>query len=137
MQSKRSTQPQHISHIIARLLGPLLATVGIGMLTNTETYRIIGQQFLSTYAIIYLSGIIVLSFGIAILNVHNAWTADWRSVITLIGWVFTAAGVWRIIAPQFVLFVGGAILSHSGFFTGCGIVLIAIGSFITFKGYVA
>jgi hypothetical protein len=28
--------------IIARLLGPLLAAVGIGMLTNTETDRVIG-----------------------------------------------------------------------------------------------
>jgi hypothetical protein len=72
----------HAPHIIARLLGPLLTTVGIGMLTNTETYRVIGQQFLSTYAIIYLYGIIILSFGLAILNVHNAWTADWRSLIT-------------------------------------------------------
>jgi hypothetical protein len=125
------------SHIIARLLGPLLATVGIGMLTNTETYRIIGQQFLSTYGIIYVSGIIVLSFGLAILNVHNAWTRDWRSVITLTGWVFTTAGVWRIIAPQFVPFVGGAILANHGFFTGCGAVLLALGGFITFKGYVA
>ena len=133
----QSQSAHHVSHIIARLLGPLLATVGIGMLTNTDTYRIIGQQFLSTYAIIYLSGIIVLSFGLAILNVHNVWTRDWRSVITLIGWIFITAGVWRIIAPQFVPFVGGAILANHGFFTGCGVVLIALGGFITFKGYVA
>ena len=124
------------SIIIARLLGPLLATVGIGMLTNTETYRIIGQQFLSTYAIIYLSGIIILSFGLTILNVHNVWTRDWRSLITLIGWIFTTAGVWRIIAPQFVPFVGGAILANHGFFTGAGVVLLALGGFITYKGYV-
>jgi hypothetical protein len=124
------------SHIIARLLGPLLATVGIGMLTNTETYRVIGQQFLSSYAIIYLSGLIILTFGLAILNVHSAWTRDWRSVITLLGWIFITAGVWRIIAPQFVPFVGGAILSNYGFFTGAGVVLLALGGFITFKGYV-
>lgn len=130
-------QPSPPSHFIARLLGPLLATVGIGMLTNTETYRVIGQQYLATYAIIYLSGIVVLSFGLAILNVHNIWARDWRSLITAIGWVFTAAGVWRIIAPQFVPFVGGAILANAGFFTGAGIVLLALGGFISFKGYVA
>lgn len=123
------------SQVIARLLGPLLATIGVGMLTNTETYRVIGQQFLTTYAIIYLSGVMVLCFGLAILNAHPQWTPDWRSVITLVGWIFTAAGVWRIIAPQFVPFVGGAILSHAGFFTGAGVVLLALGGFITFKGY--
>ena len=136
MQSTHSTQSLRSSHIIARLLGPVLATVGVGMLTNTETYRVIGQQFLATYAIIYLSGIMVLCFGLAILNVHNIWPRDWRSLITVIGWLFTTAGVWRIIAPQFVPFVGGAILGHAGFFTGAGIVLLALGGFITFKGYV-
>jgi hypothetical protein len=135
-QATRSMPALQSSHIIARLLGPVLATVGIGMLTNTETYRVIGQQYLTTYAIIYLSGIMVLCFGLAILNVHNIWPRDWRSVITAIGWIFTTAGVWRIIAPQFVPFVGGAILANHGFFTGCGVVLLALGGFISFKGYV-
>ena len=120
---------------IARLIGPLFATIGVGMLTNTDIYRQIGQQFLSTYAIIYLSGIFLLLMGLTILNVHPRWTRDWRSVITAIGWVFTIAGVWRLIAPQFVPFVGGAILANKNFFVGAGFVLIALGGFITYKGY--
>ena len=44
--------------------------------------------------------------------------------------------MFRILAPQFVAFVGGAIIAHSGFFIGAGIVLLALGGFITFKGYV-
>ena len=123
------------SIIIARLIGPLFATIGVGMLTNTDTYRQIGQQFLSTYAIIYLSGVILLLMGLTILNVHQRWTRDWRSVITAVGWVFTVAGVWRLIAPQFVPFVGSAILANHNFFVGAGAVLIALGGFITYKGY--
>jgi len=123
------------SIIIARLLGPLFATIGVGMLTNTDAYRQIGQQFLSTYAIIYLSGIFLLLMGLAILNMHPRWTADWRSVITAVGWIFTTAGVWRLIAPQFVPFVGGAILSNHNFFVGAGALLVTLGGFITYKGY--
>jgi len=123
------------SIIIARLIGPLFATIGVGMVTNTDTYRQIGQQFLSTYAIIYLSGIGLLLGGLAILNAHPCWTRDWRNVITAVGWVFTTAGVWRLIAPQFVPFVGGAILSNHNFFVGMGAVLISLGGFITYKGY--
>jgi hypothetical protein len=125
------------SIIIARLVGPLFTTIGVGMLTNTATYRVIGQQFLSTYAIIYLSGIFVLSIGLAILNAHSEWTADWRSVVTAVGWILTVAGVWRIIAPQFVPFVGTAILANPNFFVGAGIVLLALGGLLTFKGYMA
>ena len=123
------------SIIIARLLGPLFTTIGVGMLTNSDTYRQIGQQFLSTYAIIYLSGIILLLMGLTILNVHPRWTPDWRSVITAVGWVFTVAGVWRLIAPQFVPFVGGAILANKNFFVGAGFVLVTLGGFIIYKGY--
>jgi hypothetical protein len=32
--------------------------------------------------------------------------------------------------------MAGAIVSHGGFFIGAGIVLLALGGFITFKGYV-
>ena len=123
------------SIVIARLIGPLFGAIGVGMLTNTDTYRQIGQQFLSTYAIIYLSGIFLLLMGLTILNVHPRWTSDWRSVITAVGWVFTVAGVWRLIAPQFVPFIGGAILANHNFFVGAGAVLIALGGFITYKGY--
>ena len=123
------------SLFIARLIGPVFAVIGIGMLTNNAAYRVIGELFLGNFAIIYVSGILVLTAGLTILNLHNQWTRDWRSVITAIGWIFCTAGVWRIIAPQLVPFVGTAILTSSGFFTGAGIVLLALGSFIAFKGY--
>jgi hypothetical protein len=121
---------------IARLIGPVFSAIGIGMLANNQTYNLIGQQFLANYAIIYLSGIMVLTVGLAILNAHNMWTPDWRSAITAVGWILTVAGVWRIIAPKFVPYVGGAILANPGFFVGAGIVLLALGGFLTFKGYV-
>jgi hypothetical protein len=73
--------------------------------------------------------------GLAILNAHPRWTPDWRSAVTTVGWVFTVAGVWRLIAPQFVPFVGGAILSNNNFFVGAGAVLVTLGGFITYKGY--
>ena len=43
--------------------------------------------------------------------------------------------LWRLIAPQFVPFVGGAILSNHNFFVGAGAVLVTLGGFITYKGY--
>ena len=130
-------QDMHKSQLIARLIGPVLCTVGIAMLINQETYREIARQFLANPAIIYISGVLLLTAGLAILNAHPFWTRDWRSTITLLGWVATVAGVWRIFAPNFVLFVGGAIIANPHFFLGTSIVLLALGSFITFKGYVA
>ncbi len=131
------TSVMQTSQSIARLMGPVLAVIGIGMLTNQATYREMAGQFLAGYPLIYFSGILALLAGLAILNAHHVWTRDWRSLITLLGWVLAMAGSFRIIAPQFVNFVGTSVLAHEGFFVGAGIVLLALGGFLTFKGYAA
>ena len=122
---------------IARLVGPVLAAIGVGMLANQATYREMATQFLGGLPFIYFSGVLALVAGLYILNVHHAWTPDWRSAVTAIGWVLTCVGAFRIIAPQFANFIASAIIAHAGFFTGLGIVLIAPAGFITFKDYVA
>jgi uncharacterized integral membrane protein len=130
-------QDMQKSQQIARLIGPVLCTIGIAMLINPEAYRHIAEEFLATPAFIYVTGVLLLAAGLAILNAHPLWTADWRSLVTLAGWIGTIAGVWRILAPNFVPFVGAAIIAHQNFFIGLGGVLVALGGFLSFKGYVS
>jgi hypothetical protein len=122
---------------IARLVGPLFATIGVGILTNSETYRVIAQQYIANPVFIYFSGIAALAAGLAILNAHNAWTPDWRSAVTFIGWLLTVVGVWRIIAPQFIPFVAGAVTANTHFFVAFGVLMLTLGGFVTYKGYAA
>jgi hypothetical protein len=122
---------------VARLIGPVLAVIGIGMLANDAVYSQLGEQFLASYPLIYMSGVLALLAGLAILNAHHGWTPDWRSLITAIGWLLTGVGTFRILTPQLVSFVGKGILPYGNFFIGAGLVLLALGGFITFKGYVA
>jgi hypothetical protein len=133
-KGQESMQP---SHTIARLIGPVFCVIGLGILANQATYREMAAQFIAGYPFIYFSGILALVAGLAILNAHHAWTNDWRSVITLIGWLMTFGGTFRIFAPQFVNYIGTSVLAHTYFLTGAGIVLLALGGFITFKGYAA
>jgi hypothetical protein len=122
---------------IARLLGPVFCVIGIGMLTSHVAYRQMAEQFLAAYPFIYFSGILLLVAGVAILNSHHEWTRDWRSAITLLGWVMASIGAFRIIAPPFATFIGSSLFAKSGFFIGAGIVFLGAGGFFTFKGYVA
>ena len=124
------------SQTIARLVGPVMAAVGIGMLVNQATYRE-AAQFVGGLPFIYFSGILALVTGLYILNVHNVWAPDWRSAVTAVGWLLTCVGAFRIVAPQFSSFVASAIIANGGFFIGAGIVLLGIGGFITVKSYVA
>jgi hypothetical protein len=137
MPAKGQDASMQKSLTIARLVGPVLAAIGVGMLANQPTYREMATQFLGGLPFIYFSGVLALVAGLYILNVHSAWTPDWRSTVTAIGWVLTCVGAFRIIAPQFANFIASAIIANAGFFTGLGIGLLALGGFVTFKGYVA
>jgi hypothetical protein len=75
----------HQSLTIARLVGPVLSAIGIGMLANQATYREMAAQFLGGLAFIYFSGVLMLVARLAILNAHPVWTRDWRSTVTAIG----------------------------------------------------
>lgn len=125
------------AQLIARLAGPVLAAVGIGLLSNQAAYRQLVGQFLTSYPFIYFSGVLLMLAGLTILNAHHTWTRDWRSAVTLLGWVLSVIGVYRIIALQFVNFVGSNFLPSSLFLTCAGFVLLGFGSFLSFKGYTA
>ena len=137
MPAKGQDISMQSSQNIARLVGPVLSAIGVGMLANQPTYREMATQFLAGLPFIYFSGVLMLLAGLAILNVHKDWTPDWRSTVTAIGWVLTCVGTFRVIAPQFANFVANSIIANAGFFTGLGIFLVVVGGFVTFKGYVA
>jgi hypothetical protein len=99
------------SQAIARVVGPVFCAIGIGMLASGPVYRDMAQQFVSGYPFIYFSGVLLLVAGLTILNVHHTWSPDWHSSITALGWVFTGIGSFRVIAPNFVSFIGGALIT--------------------------
>jgi len=123
------------SQFIARLVGPVLCAIGIGMLADEATYRALAGQFLSGYGFIYFSGILMLLAGLSILNAHHLWTRDWRVGITLLGWLLAGVGTFRLIAPRFVAHAGGLLFLSDGFFFAAGPIFLALGAFFVFKGY--
>jgi hypothetical protein len=88
------------SIFLAKLIGPFALVLGLALLLNAEVMGGIVDQFVSNPALIFLSGAITLPAGIAILLVHRGWTADWRVLITILGYLTTLAGLIRMLAPH-------------------------------------
>ena len=86
------------SIFIARILGPVLLIIGVGLLLEGDTFRAMAGEFVRDQGLIYLTGILALAAGLAILNVHHLWTRDWRVLITIFGWLFLVGGIMRILA---------------------------------------
>jgi hypothetical protein len=123
------------SRYLAKLIGPVFLAIGIGMLVNAPAYRVMGDQFLQSTALIYLSGLLALPVGIAIVLAHNVWEASWRVLITILGWLALIGGAARIIVPQFVQHVGGAIFHLAAMpFIG-GVALLVLGTVLAWFGF--
>ncbi len=120
---------------IARLVGPLFVVLGVGCLLNQQVYTdMIGQAVLVP-VVIYLSGLMAFLAGVAMLNCYHAWTADWRVIITILGWLLVIAGIIRIVLPAAAAVA--AIALYSGGYTMAivGVIVLVIGGFLSFKGY--
>ncbi len=120
---------------IARLAGPLLVIVGIGMLANLSVYQAMISEFLHSAALVYLSGVLTLLGGLAIVNVHNSWRAEWQVIITILGWLMVIGGIIRIALPQLTVSLGTSMYGSLTAIIVVAIIGLVIGGFLTFKGY--
>ena len=120
---------------LARLIGPPLLVAGVGVLFNGEVFRALYEQFVISPALLYLSGVIALPVGIAIVLAHNLWVKDWRVIVILFGWLTVIGGVARMVAPQLAQIVGGAVLDTPYTLTVAGVVMAAIGCVLSYFGF--
>jgi hypothetical protein len=123
------------SKFIARLIGPLLVVSGIAMLSNHGSYTDMVEEFLRSPALIYIAGFLALLGGLAIINVHNSWHWGWPLIVTVIGWLAVIGGTFRMVAPQYVQALGSATFAHSTVIIMIAILTVALGGFVSFKGY--
>jgi uncharacterized protein YjeT (DUF2065 family) len=123
------------SLFIARLIGPITLAIGVALLFNAAAYRAMTEQFLASHALIFLAGLIALAAGLAIVLTHNVWTADWRALITILGWLFVINGIVRTAAPQQAAAFGRRVLGRaSALKIGAAIDLI-LGALFCYFGY--
>jgi hypothetical protein len=118
-----------------RLAGPLLVIVGIGMLANLGVYQAMISEFLHSAALVYLSGVLTLLGGLAIVNVHNSWRAEWPLIITILGWLMVIGGIIRIALPLFTVSFGASMYGSLTAIIVVAIVGLVIGAYLTFVGY--
>ena len=73
--------------------------------------------------------------GLAIVNKHNIWIADWPIIITLFGWAMIIGSGARVVLPSAVSTIGSAMIGNPTVTRGSGAVWALIGVYLTYKGY--
>jgi hypothetical protein len=124
------------SIFLAKLIGPILLVAGVAMLVNRKEMDALAQEFLRSRALLLLLGLIDLAIGLAIVLTHNVWLADWRLIITLLGWLLLVRGAVRMLVPDQVRAFGTKFLRNANVVTGSLAVTTALGLVLSYFGYV-
>jgi hypothetical protein len=124
------------SIFLAKLIGPVMLAVGLALLLNRRGFAAIAEEFLRSRALLYLSGLLIMPAGLAIVLTHNVWVLNWPVLITLLGWAMAIGGAVRILLPDRVEFAGRRFLRHPMGMTIAGGIWLAIGAILSLFGYV-
>ena len=131
------------SRYIARLMGPLMLVIGIGMTAGMfvegESYSSLMKKFIGSRALIFITGVLALLAGLIVVNAHNLylWVPDWRVLITALGWLAIFRGVMNLVFPALVQTLGDRLVaSHAGVVAGAAF-MIVLGAILSITGYEA
>ncbi|MAG11754.1 MAG: hypothetical protein CMI52_03020 [Parcubacteria group bacterium] len=74
--------------------------ISLALLANKKTVKTM-MSFASNDAFLLGTGFLSLLIGILHVLSYNVWEADWRGVVTFLGWAVLAKGVIRLANPGF------------------------------------
>jgi len=123
------------SELLARLIGPYIIVIGIGLKSNQNVYRTIMVDFEKNQALIFITGIMTFIMGLAIVLFHNIWALDWRILITLFGWAGLIKGAWLIILPNSLTKITKRYTENFKLVLIPWTIMLFVGIFLTLKGY--
>ena len=123
------------SELLAGLLGPVLATIGLAIMTNRNSFEAMIGQMPTSLPVVFLAGLLLLVAGVSIVRVHNLWVADWQIIITLAGWFSVFGGLVRMLLPEQSAAVALPVASNRAGVKFSGLLFLLLGIYLSLKGY--
>ncbi len=87
-----------ISSFFAQLWGSFFIIFGLLGIITKQLGRTI--EMADNKAFVISTGYITLLMGLVTVILHNVWVADWRIVITILGWLTVIKGIMKVGFPE-------------------------------------
>lgn len=113
-----------ISIFLARFWGSLFIVLGLASISAKFLGRVI--SYTDDKTITVSTGYITFLLGLATVVAHSIWVADWRLMVTILGWITLFKGLEKIAFPNRI---NKAAQKFKGQQTLWGFVIFLIGIF--------
>ena len=122
----------NIANTLAVLMGSALVIVGITVL-NKSHFNAVMTDLVNNKGLLWVTGLITFVMGMVIVALHNVWSADWRALVTLLGWLTVVKGAVIMLFPSRMIlfyrrFLSNHLLSYSGIYA------LVLGGLLLFLG---
>ena len=110
---------------LAKLWGPAILAVGIGIFVSRSYYVKIYRDLEKDPLAVLLFGMVGMTAGIAHILTHNVWGSFIEGVVSFLGWALLVKGTLFVVAPNFVdkagnYWVDKKLISFAGILTLIG-----------------
>jgi len=105
------------------------------MLINAGHFPEMAKQIGNDPGLIFVSGILLLVAGLAIVRVHNFWSGGWRIVVTVLGWLAVISGLLRMFLPFWAAGIASNLGQSSAPVIIGALLPLLVGGFLTYKAF--
>jgi hypothetical protein len=122
----------NIANTLAVLMGSALVIVGI-TLFNKSYFNAVMTDLANSKGLLWITGFITFVMGTVIVALYNVWSADWRVLVTLLGWLTVIKGAFIMLFPSSMTvfyrrFLSDHLLTYSGIYA------LMLGGLLLFLG---
>jgi len=121
---------------IFQLFGLIYVAAGLGgLLTKTGYLQNLLEEFSTSPALLYLSGMMAMVVGFLLVTFHNIWVLDWSVIITVFGWIALVKGFILMALPEMYGKIFGFMRQRTTFLKVYSVFVLFLGIFFLALGF--
>lgn len=123
------------SRLIASLLGPTMLAISAAIMIDNAAFRVLVEELAKSPALVFMTGLLTLLGGLAIVRFHNVWAIGWPLIVTVFGWAAVLGGLARMLFPRQLAEMALAWVASGGPPVWIGLLPLVLGAVLTWQGW--
>ncbi len=116
-----------------QFLGLLFLVIGCSIVLHSKQYARLVKDLEEFSLAYYLSALLPLMLGLAMVLVHNVWGTTEEILVSVVGWLTLTKGLLRLLVPQAQRVIVRAFSSQ--YLSIAALLVMALGAWMTWLGF--
>lgn len=123
--------------LLAQILGPTLAILGLGMVLNQKHYRKMFKTVGSNDFDMFLAPLFMISIGMLLVMKHFVWGSLTEVLVSLVGLGMLLKGAFLALFPETFRSYAKAVFARDEMLMFGGVIWLVFGAYLTWAGFLA